>query len=47
MFSTLEQPITQQQFRDLSANMKTLQYALSDAVQLLDLQLGFNSRDGD
>lgn len=47
MFSSLEQPAAQQQFRDLSANMKTLQYALSDAVQLLDLQLGFNSRDGD
>ncbi len=47
MFTTLEQPATRQQLRDLSAKMKTLQYALSDAVQLLDLQLGFNSRDGD
>ncbi|WP_261843191.1 imelysin family protein [Aliamphritea ceti] len=47
MFSTIEQPATQQQLRDLSANMKTLQYALGDAMQVLDLQLGFNSRDGD
>lgn len=47
MFTTINEPQAQQQLRDLSASMKTLQYALSDAVQALDLQLGFNSRDGD
>ena len=47
MYKSLEDKAAQQQLRDLSAHMKTLQYALGDAMQLLDLQLGFNSRDGD
>ncbi|MEH6579830.1 MAG: imelysin family protein [Amphritea sp.] len=45
--ASLKQPQTQQQFRQLAAELKILHQQLSTVTQLLNIQLGFNSRDGD
>lgn len=47
MRSTLEQQQSYQQLDEISTEMKALHFALTAAMQPLDIQLGFNSRDGD
>ncbi len=45
--SQLNSAATQQQLQQLAADLKTLHQQLTRAMQQLDVQLGFNSRDGD
>ncbi|MBU2966222.1 imelysin family protein [Amphritea sp. 2_MG-2023] len=45
--TTLYQPQTVTQLQQVSASLKQLDLALNAAMKTLDIQLGFNSRDGD